>query len=155
MQSQKQSPAWNPESSPSFWINHASRALMRLHDSRLRTFGFSMSQLQVLHALDEHGALPQKELARLLRVEQPSIAELLSRMERDGIVERRPNPDDKRGSLTSLTRASRTRLAKAKQALAEGAEEALSGITKKDRALIITLMQRVVQNVTAIGEERP
>nr|WP_275410201.1 MarR family transcriptional regulator [Streptomyces sp. SID14478] len=54
-------------------------------------------------ALAQGGAMSQKELARLARIEQPSMAQLLARMERDGLVERAPAPDDRRGSLISLT----------------------------------------------------
>jgi len=140
-----------PEAMVGFWINLASRTIVRVVDARLRPFGFAMSQLPVLRALGEGGALAQKELARRARVEQPTMAEMLSRMERDGLVEREPNPDDKRGSLTSLTRSARARFPKAAEVLVEGEREALAGFSEEERALFLEFLQRVVKNLEGGG----
>lgn len=140
---------WDPEASAAFWLNQASRLLLRLHEGRLRPLGFGMSQLPVLIALEEDGALPQKELALRARVEQPTMAEMLARMERDGVVERRPNPDDKRGSLASLTRRSKARLPKAKAALVQGEKDALAGFSAEEKELLLGLLRRVVGNLEA------
>ena len=130
-----------------FWINAASRVLVRASDARLRPFGFAMSHLPVLGALAKGGSLSQKELARLARVEQPTMAEMLTRMERDGLVQREQNPDDKRGSLTSLTRSARSRFPKATETLMEGEREAMAGFSDQERALFVELLQRVVRNL--------
>src|SRR5205807_681280 len=116
-------------------------------DARLRPFGFAMSHFPVLRALAEDGALSQKELAHRARVEQPTMAEALTRMERDGLIQRAPNPADKRGTLTSLTRAARARLPKATAALIACEHDALTGFTAAERALLTQLLQRVVRNL--------
>ncbi|MBF5046654.1 MarR family transcriptional regulator [Aggregicoccus sp. 17bor-14] len=152
MQPKPKSASWNPEATAAFWLNRASRALLRLHESRLRPLGFGMSQLPVLLALEADGALSQKELARCARVEQPTMAEQLARMERDGVVQREPNPEDRRGSLTSLTRTARARLPELKAALLRGEEEATAGLSAKERATLLQLLQRVVQNLEAADE---
>ena len=136
-----------PEALAGFWINHASRSISRVLDARLRPLGFAMSYLPVLRALAKGSSLSQKELARLARVEQPTMAEMLGRMERDGLVQRQPNPDDKRGSLTSLTRSARIRFPKAREALIEGERQATMGFSDKEKALLLDMLQRVVKNV--------
>lgn len=138
---------WDPEGSASFWINRASRALLRLQDARLRPLGLGMGQLPVLHALADGRSMSQKDLAKRARVEQPTMAEMLSRMERDGVVEREPDPNDRRASLISLTRRARARLPKAKDLLIEGEEEAMAGFTAEEKQLLRALLQRVVQNL--------
>jgi DNA-binding MarR family transcriptional regulator len=140
---------WNPESHAPYWLNQASRALLRRHEARLRPLGLSMGHLPVLVALEDGGALSQKELAARARVEQPTMAEMLARMEKLGLVERAPNPDDKRGSLTSLTRKAKGRVPKAKDELARGADEATAGFTAKEKAHLRELLQRVVANLEA------
>lgn len=147
MQTESSSPAFDPQNSAAYWINRASRLLLRLHESRLRPLGFGMSQLPVLIALEDGGAMPQKELARVARVEQPTMAEMLSRMERDGVVERAPDPSDKRASLTSLSRKSRARLPKAKAALLEGEREAMIGLNQAEKEQLLGLLRRVVSNL--------
>jgi MarR family transcriptional regulator for hemolysin len=149
MQVEDKPAPWDPASSAGFWINGVSRRLLKLHESRLRPLGLGMSHLPVLVALERGGPLSQKELAQRARVEQPTMAEMLARMERDGIVEREPNPDDKRGSLVSLTRKSRARLPKAKAALTQGEHEAMAGFSAEEKALLLELLQRVARNLEA------
>jgi MarR family transcriptional regulator, transcriptional regulator for hemolysin len=136
-----------PNDMVGFWINLASRSILRVLDVRLRPLGFAMSHLPVLRALAEGGSLSQKELARIARVEQPTMAEMLARMERDGLVQREPNPDDKRGSLTSLTRSARTRFPRARETLMAGERETMAGFSDQEKALLLELLQRVVKNV--------
>jgi MarR family transcriptional regulator, transcriptional regulator for hemolysin len=136
-----------PEAFVGFWINLASRTIVRVLDARLRPHGFATSYLPVLRALAQGGSLSQKDLARLARVEQPTMAEMLARMERDGLVQREPNPDDKRGSLTSLTRSARTRFPKARETIVESEREAMAGFSDQERALLVELLQRVVRNL--------
>jgi MarR family transcriptional regulator for hemolysin len=140
-------PCEAPNDMVGFWINLASRSILRVLDARLRPLGFAMSHLPVLRALAEGGALSQKDLARIARVEQPTMAEMLARMERDGLVEREPNPDDKRGSLTSLTRSARMRFPRATETLVAAEREAMAGFSDREKTLLLELLQRVVKNV--------
>ena len=141
---------WEPGATVAFWINRASRLLLRLHEGRLKPHGFSMGQMPVLLALEEAGPLPQKELAQRARVEQPTMAEMLARMERDGIIEREPDPNDKRASLTSLTRRSRSRLPKAKAAMMQGEHDALAGFTEHEKQALRAFLLRVTENLEAV-----
>jgi MarR family transcriptional regulator for hemolysin len=141
---------WDPEATPAFWINRASRSLLRRFDAQLRPLGFAMSHLPVLRALADGRSLSQTELAQVAGVEQPSMAETLARMERDGVVQRDPNPDDKRRARVSITRRSRARLPKAKAALVETEREAMTGLSAKEQATLRNLLQRVATNLEAV-----
>lgn len=146
---------WEPRATASFWINRASRTLLKLQDARLRPLGFGMSQLPVLQALAGGKALSQKELARSACVEQPTMAELLSRMERDGVVERQPDPDDRRATLTSLSRRSRVRLPKAQATLMALEDEVTAGLSAAEKVLLVNLLQRVLTNVERLPDKLP
>jgi MarR family transcriptional regulator for hemolysin len=147
MQHDAPTPGWDPESTPTFWINRASRSLLRDFDGRLRPFGFTMSHLPVLRALADGRSLSQTELAQAARVEQPTMAETLARMVRDGVVQREPDPDDGRATLISITRRSRSRFAKARAALVDGEREAMAGLTDAEKTLLRDLLRRVVKNI--------
>lgn len=149
MQVGKASPAWDPESSASFWVSRAARSLARLQEGHLRPLGFGMSQMPVLHALADGGSRSQKDLAARARVEQPTMAEMLARMERDGVVQREPNPSDGRGTLISLTARSRQRLPKGKAALVEAEQAAMAGFSASERELLVALLKRVASNLEA------
>jgi MarR family transcriptional regulator for hemolysin len=155
MQHEEPREGWDPESTPAFWINRASRTLLRHFDARLRPFGFAMSHLPVLRALAQGRPMSQTELAQAAQVEQPSMAETLARMVRDGVAERKPNPNDRRGTLVSLTRRSRARMPRARAALMEANREAMAGLTEAEQALLRRLLERVVRNLEASSVKEP
>jgi DNA-binding MarR family transcriptional regulator len=138
---------WDPESTPAYWINRTSRVLVRRFDAALRPFGFAMSHFPVLGALAEGRSLSQTELAQAAGVEQPSMAETLARMERDGIVRRKPNPSDGRGSLFSITSRARARFPKAKSALQECERQVMAGLDHGERTVLRELLKRVAKNL--------
>ena len=60
-------------------------------------------QIIVLHLLQEHGSLTQKELQDMLEVQAGSISELVSKLESKGFVERTKDSLDKRKVTITLT----------------------------------------------------
>jgi DNA-binding MarR family transcriptional regulator len=64
---------------------------------------FSLSQGAVLGRLDREGPQSVSDLAASERVRQQSMAQTVGELEADGLVERRPDPDDRRRALVSLT----------------------------------------------------
>jgi MarR family transcriptional regulator, transcriptional regulator for hemolysin len=148
MQSSKPTEIWKPEAMPAMVIATAARLLARLADVRLRDLGISTSHFPVLVALKDGARLSQKELARLAAVEQPSMAQLLARMERDGLIRREPDPADGRSSLISLTDSAIDRIAPARAILAQGNREALAGFNEDDIERLIALLRRVIANVS-------
>ena len=141
---------------PSFLINRAARLLTRWGEERFHALGLAIAQVPVLVALKDGASLTQKELARLARIEQPTMTDLLARMERDGLIRRSPNPDDKRSSLISLTPAALQKLPDARAVLVEGNTVALQGFTEEETATLSQLLRRVVKNLDpAVAETEP
>jgi DNA-binding MarR family transcriptional regulator len=64
---------------------------------------FPLSQGTVLGRLDREGPQSVSDLAASERVRQQSMAQTVSDLEADGLVERRPDPHDRRRALVSLT----------------------------------------------------
>jgi MarR family transcriptional regulator for hemolysin len=153
MKVKRSKPDWDPEAAPTFWINHASRLLMRRFEQRLRPLDFGMAYLPVVFALKENGALLQKDLAAHAHVEQPTMAALLLRMERDGLIARQAHPSDKRASQISLSAKAKARLPAAKKQLTEVAERATLGFSDRERATLIALLRRMVNNLDQAVED--
>jgi DNA-binding MarR family transcriptional regulator len=132
---------------PGHLINRLARLSLRWTEERFQPLGLSTGQIPVLYVLKDGAALTQKELARLVRIEQPTMAQLLTRMERDGLIRRTDNPDDKRSSLISLTPLALKKLPQAKIILSEGNKAALKGFTDREIATLSKLLLRVVKNL--------
>src|SRR5476649_2842428 len=97
-------------STPGHLISLAARGFARLSEARLKPLGFGVGHLPVLVALRDGRASTQRDLARFAKIEQPPMAQMLARMERDGLVQRTPDPSDGRSRRVSLTEAAEARL---------------------------------------------
>src|ERR687883_2136189 len=71
---------------------------------------FSITQGAVLGRLDREGPQSVSDLAAAERVRPQSMAQTVGDLEADGLVERRPDPDDRRRALVSLTDTGRAAL---------------------------------------------
>lgn len=148
----KRTPRWDPEATPSFWINHASRLLMRHFEQLLRPLDFGMAYVPVVIALEENGPLAQKNLAERAHVEQSTMAALVARMERDGLLARAPHPTDRRASLLSLTAKAKARLPRAKEQMSEVADRVTAGFSEEERATFLAFLRRAVKNLGELDD---
>ncbi|MBB3298956.1 DNA-binding MarR family transcriptional regulator [Rhizobium sp. BK591] len=138
-------------STPGHLISLAARGFARLSETRLKPLGFGVGQLPVLVALQDGKASTQRDLARFARVEQPPMAQMLARMERDGLIERTRDPADGRSSRIVLAKAARDGMPEAIAALFQGNEEALAGFTDAEAAQLVGLLKRLIDNLDQIA----
>ena len=141
---------WDPLASPGHYFSRIARGLARVGDARLRDLGFATAQLPVLSMLKDGVARSQTELARLAKVEQPTMAQLLVRMERDGLIRRDPDPADRRSSLISLTDQARAKLPGGQAVLRQGNVDMTVGLSPDEVATLVSLLRRVLANVEAM-----
>lgn len=119
------------------------RLFTRLMEQKLKPAGMRAGQIPVFLALGKGEVLTQKVLAELAGIEQPGMATLLARMERDGLIEREPDPDDKRVSQIRLSAVGLTKSQQVIPIMEEASEEAFKGFTPLERGILITLLERM------------
>ncbi|WP_461393996.1 MarR family winged helix-turn-helix transcriptional regulator [Deferrisoma sp.] len=95
--------AFNPRESVGFQCSLTFRAFTAALERRLRGSGVSRAQFMALAHLVGLGPMPQAELAAHLGITPASAVRLIDRMERDGWVERRPDPADRRVNRVAPT----------------------------------------------------
>jgi MarR family transcriptional regulator for hemolysin len=137
-------------STPGHLISLAARGFERLSELRLKPFGFGVGTVPVLVAIKQGKAKSQRDLARFAKVEQPSMAQMLARMERDELIRRTPDPADGRSSLVSLTKIALARLPQACAVLFQGNREVLSDFTDEEAAQLVTLLTRLLVNLDRV-----
>jgi DNA-binding MarR family transcriptional regulator len=130
-------------STPSHLVSLAYRSFVRLSESRLKPLGFSPG----LVALQSGHAKTQKELAQFAKIEQPPMAQMLKRMERDGLIERVKSKDDGRSAEIVLSRYALSKIPEALKVLIEGNEEVLHGFPKAESMLLCELLSRLNSNL--------
>lgn len=139
-------------STPGHLISLAARGFARMSKTRLKPLGFGVGHLPVLVALRDDLASTQRDLARFARIEQPPMAEMLARMEREGLIERTPDPADRRSSRVSMTETAKARLPGAIAVLLRGNDEALRGFTHAEAAQLVALLKRLIANLSLVAE---
>ena len=91
------------EESLGYLINRAARAFANRLVTELRPFDVGIGPWAVLLHLWGSDGLTQAQLARRVAIEQPTMVRTIDRMERDGLVARAPDPNDRRASRITLT----------------------------------------------------
>ncbi|HEV2751351.1 MAG TPA: MarR family transcriptional regulator [Gemmatimonadales bacterium] len=96
--------------------------------------GLSLAKLGVLRLLgDANRPVPLSELATIQHCVRSNITQLMDRLEKDGLVRRLADPDDRRAVLAELTPAGQQARAKGMRALADAQRAIMSGL-KADEA---------------------
>ena len=91
----------------------AARALARRFDEALKPFGLTNGQFSIMMALNRPKPPRITELAPFLAMDRTTLTAALKPLRRRDLVAVTPDPEDRRGSLLTLTDAGRTALAAA------------------------------------------
>src|SRR5438445_12653130 len=104
-------------------------------EAAVSPLGLSLAKLGVLHPLAEAGApLPLSDLAARQHCVRSNITQLMDRLEKDGLVRRRADPDDRRSVLAELTPAGTQAHAKGVRALADAQRAIVSALKAGEAA---------------------
>jgi MarR family transcriptional regulator, transcriptional regulator for hemolysin len=87
------------EESIGYWTCLTARALEQAMNEELAAHGITYQQWQVLAWIALEGDLTQSQLAERLRVEPPTMAGILDRMERSEWICRETDPEDRRRKI--------------------------------------------------------
>ncbi|MDE0799316.1 MAG: MarR family transcriptional regulator [Rhodospirillaceae bacterium] len=130
-----------------YQIGLLSRLFDRALESELAMYKVLPGQFPALVMLYQNDGLTQADLCQRINVEQPTMANTLNRMERDGLVQRVGDPDDKRRSLIYLT----DRAMAFKDDLIERARQvpgqALAGLDSADQDKLFHIIGKMINNL--------
>ncbi|CAM3851260.1 MarR family transcriptional regulator [Nocardiopsis rhodophaea] len=78
-------------------------------DGALKPYGLTFARYEalVLLTFSSTGALPLGKIGERLMVHPTSVTNTIDRLERQGLVRRKPNPSDGRGTLAEITESGR------------------------------------------------
>jgi MarR family transcriptional regulator, transcriptional regulator for hemolysin len=111
-----------------FMLNDVARMLRTYADHKAAQFGITRAQWVVLVRLDRSEGLKQSELAEVLDLQPISLTRLLDKLAECGLIERRPDPVDRRAKRLFLTPAARPLLEKLGDLGEELMATALAGV---------------------------
>jgi len=79
------------------------QAVARMYNEEAKKFGSTMAVGFTLLSVDPKTGTPSTSLGPKMGMEATSLSRILKRMEEQGLIERKPNPNDGRGVLIHLT----------------------------------------------------
>ena len=120
---------------------------------RIETLGLTPRMWGALNVLDAESPLSQQELGRLIGMDPSSVVSTLDELERQGLVERRRHPSDRRAHALYMTDEGRDTLGRGR-ALARGAQdELLEPLSAQERTILHDLLLRLAERTDAGGDE--
>ncbi len=123
-------------------------------DEVFRPLGITLGEFDVLAALRRAGpgaARSPGTLARLAMVTPAGMTGRLDRLEAAGLVRRRPDPDDRRGTLVALTPAGAALADRAVEDLVASEEAVLSALAPRDRQRLDASVDRLVDRLEELA----
>ena len=132
-----------------FLLSDASRLIRRRFDARARTLGVSRAQWQVLFALSRNEGINQTGLADWLEVETITLCRMVDRLADAGLVERRPDPSDRRAWRLHLTGAAHPLLDQLKTLGDAVVSDAVVDISAEDLATTLAVLTAVRTNLSS------
>lgn len=137
-----------------FILNDVARLLRTYANYRAAQFGITRAQWAVLVRLDRCEGMNQSELAETLDLQPITLTRLLDKLSDNGLIERRPDPADRRAKRLYLTPAARPLLERL-GALAEDMMAAtLADVEQKDIEHMITQLAGVKENLRRLIQQR-
>jgi DNA-binding MarR family transcriptional regulator len=107
----------------------------------------SPSMGSALASIDRHGPITPSELAGHERVQRPTATRVIARLEDLGLIERSPDPSDRRSALLSVTAEGRALLRRSRTRKSQYLARQLSALDAADLATLdraATILERVL-----------
>jgi DNA-binding MarR family transcriptional regulator len=134
-----------------FLIHDVSRLRRIAFDLLMKPMGVTRSQWWVLAYVSRHDGMVQTELAALLDVGKVTLGGLVDRLESGKLVERRPDPADRRAKRIHLTAAAQRLLADMRNAEDRMNARILRGISAKQRSELTDMLTKIKDNLAEVA----
>jgi MarR family transcriptional regulator for hemolysin len=139
-----------------FTISDVGRLLRTYADQKARLHGMTRAQWAVLLRLERREGLKQSDLAEDLDIQPITLTRLVDRLCDNALIERRPDPNDRRAKRLYLTPAARPLLDRIAVQVEELAETVLAGVDRAAVGVMLTQLGLARDNLKqAIAGKTP
>ena len=132
------------DQSAGYLANHVARLFARGLTARIKPLGLTTGTFPALLELWEQDGLTQKQLVTRLDIEQATMANTLTRMERDGLIRRERDDTDGRVQRVWLTDRARRLRGPAIDAAMQDNARSLAPLSPQEQQVFVDLMRRII-----------
>jgi MarR family transcriptional regulator for hemolysin len=133
-----------------FLLKEVSRRYVLRFEERARELALTLPQCKVLVRLEKNEGVSQVRLAELAEVDAMTMVRILDRMEADGLLERRPDPADRRARSLYLTPKAKPLLEEIWQLSEATRAEMFAGFGRSERDTFVSALERMHDNLLAL-----
>jgi DNA-binding MarR family transcriptional regulator len=126
--------------------------LHRSVDQAMSSAGLSLARFKVLMRISEGGPMNQAKLAGLLGFAPRSVTDTVDALERDGLVTRADDENDRRARIVALTPAGHDAFASAQVVRLKAMEEIFGSLSTAERDSFVALLGKIRTNLPS-GED--
>jgi len=127
--------------SEAFWS--VARQLRETSQETLAPWDITPAHMRALRVLRRHGVMRLSELADHLHIAARSATEVVDALETRGLVQRRPDPDDRRATLVELTGHGTSVFDAIRAARGTETERAFDRLSPADRAHLARILRKL------------
>ncbi len=131
-----------------FQLLQVHKAHRQRAEEALNKLGIHTGQEMILLQLWIEEGIPQSQLAASMEVEPPTATKMLQRMERAGLIERRPDPEDARVSRVYLTARGRALEQPVLDVWKQLEAQTVAGLSLTEQTLLHRLLMQVLTNLS-------
>jgi DNA-binding MarR family transcriptional regulator len=128
---------------PSWLVGRASRRAQELVSEALAQEGVRRQHFTVLTSLAEQGQASQAALGRRLWIDRSDLHAIVGELERDGLIVRVRDADDRRRNVVTITAAGRVTLKRLDALVDRAQRELLSPLTASERRELLRMLGRL------------
>ena len=144
------------ETSVGYWICSTSHAIRKHLGAHLAPDGVTLRQFEVLATLAKNPECgSQTEIADALGIEPHTLAGVLKRMERDGLLERTACHQDRRKNRVQPTAKAEEMWERATLTSRGMRDDLIRGFSPEELAILRNLCKRLQSNIEAAGKPTP
>jgi DNA-binding MarR family transcriptional regulator len=131
-------------SSLGFLLSQVGIYASRRFADRLAAIDLHPPLFRVLNVVDAAEGLSQQAIGAAIQAPASRMVAIVDELERRSLIERRPNPGDRRVHALYLTDQGRELLARGREIAREHEAELTRGMSKADRERLVSLLQKIV-----------
>jgi len=147
------SPNFDKEKSIGFLVHEVARLFRRRFEDEARTHNVTLPQWRALIEIHKNERISQVSLAGCIDTDPMTMSGILDRLEKRGLVERYPDPNDSRAKLARLTDEGSSLVRTARHVGRELYENALGGLSQAERDRLATALIRIRNNLNNMTAE--
>jgi len=138
-----------------YLLKDVSRRYAARFERHAEEVSLTLMQCKVLLYLSKNEGASQVRLCELTEIEPMMMVRILDRMEADKLLERRPDPEDRRARRLYLTRKAALLLDEIDRISEVTRNEIFTGVSKSDREAFLKVLEHVHRNACSLDAAAP